>query len=591
MGFHSCTAATAAAVAFIMSSLLCMPTCDPWQPDSINVYAGEGNDSIDILPFLTQPERIDPYSCLRGSRHPKKVMCIFPPELYPPSWGERRVLESAIKRAAQEKGIKLISRSTDKQADDENRNVARMECDLKQQYRPKKGKANDISLNVFKDMKHSEEANVVAGLKGDCFVNRQKECRDNPLKQNKTRLGFTGASAGRTTKLPNGMRCTCHMRLILIPGKHWLIRPNTGFSQHTCSRLPPEERIARPATLTEEQRRNAGAVASHSSTSQAQLALHDMMKENFTATQVNSMKQSHDATMGHVLPLVMEDGRNKSELSGAEQLIRKLEKDQKEGKKSFIAIYHCVTDTSLHTVRATDLQRDKKRCRADAEADADQLTSNSDALPNVVADGKVEMDPSMDNRCAMTIDIESTNEHGMTTRGKAKLNEAEKIQLATMLKPIHARMRVGQKILLAVAWARADEKRLFELHPEVFMIDVTFGTNCEGRPLGMTAAVDSNMHSFTPLRAFLPSECRWVFRWLWEEAILTLLGKETLNRVQLVLSDGDSKIYVPFDDAQKKGLYRNAVHGLCQYHLVTQKLHDLKLKDLEKDDVVAMIQT
>jgi len=59
----------------------------------------------------------------------------------------------------------------------------------------------------------------------------------------------------------------------------------------------------------------------------------------------------------------------------------------------------------------------------------------------------------------------------------------------------------------------------------------------------------------------------------------------------LVLSDGDSKIYMPFDDAQKKGLYRNAVHGLCQYHLVTQKLHDLKLKDLEKDDVVAMIQT
>jgi len=81
-------------------------------------------------------------------------------------------------------------------------------------------------------------------------------------------------------------------------------------------------------TLLEEERCNAGAVASHSSTSQAQLALHDMFKENFTATQVNIMKQSLNKAMGHVLPRIMDDGHKKSELSGNSKA-----RERSEGRK------------------------------------------------------------------------------------------------------------------------------------------------------------------------------------------------------------------------------------------------------------------
>ena len=158
-----------------------------------------------------------------------------------------------------------------------------------------------------------------------------------------------------------------------------------------------------------------------------------------------------------------------------------------------------------------------------------------------------------------------------------------------MLVPVLQRFRVGQKLLLAVAWVRADEKLLFEIYPEVLMIDVTYGTNSECRPLGLTACVDADMRSFTPLRVFMPSECCWVFRWIWETAIPTLLGRQNLTRVQLVLSDGDAKIYEQFNQVQKE-IYPNASHGLCIFHLIVQPLQR-GIKDKGDPNVKAMFHT
>lgn len=67
----------------------------------------------------------------------------------------------------------------------------------------------------------------------------------------------------------------------------------------------------------------------------------------------------------------------------------------------------------------------------------------------------------------------------------------------------------GQKILLAVTWYREDERRLFEMFPEVLMFDVTYQTNTEARPLGLAASIDHHMNVFTPFRVFMPSECQW----------------------------------------------------------------------------------
>ena len=99
------------------------------------------------------------------------------------------------------------------------------------------------------------------------------------------------------------------------------------------------------------------------------------------------------------------------------------------------------------------------------------------------------------------------------------------------------------------------------------MFDVTFGTNVESRPLGVTASMDGNMNVFTPFRVFMPSQCQWVFHWIFGTAMPSLLGNDALSWIQIFLSDGDSKIYNSFDAFREKNMPL-AVHVLCLYHLV-----------------------
>ena len=193
-------------------------------------------------------------------------------------------------------------------------------------------------------------------------------------------------------------------------------------------------------------------------------------------------------------------------------------------------------------------------------------------------------------RNEVSVVTHSADASGATTAEKFHLTNEEQYQLGASLSTIRDRLKVGQKILLALAWVRSDERRLFELYPEILMVDVTHGTNSETRPLCVSASIDANMKTFTPIRAFLPSECQWVFHWLWASAIPSLLGIETIRRIQLVLSDGDSKIYIPLDNVIQK-LYPSAVHGLCSFHLVTQPLQRLRLQGRDKPQVKRVIET
>jgi MULE transposase domain len=136
-------------------------------------------------------------------------------------------------------------------------------------------------------------------------------------------------------------------------------------------------------------------------------------------------------------------------------------------------------------------------------------------------------------------------------------------------------VQIGEQILLGVAWCREDEVRLFEKHPEVFMFDVTMQTNNEKRPLGIAASVDQNMNVFTPLRVFMPSQQAWVMDWIFGTCIPMLLGKENLERTQIVLTDGDRQMYGAFDNNQKEH-YPNAHHALCMYHLINKGIERVK---------------
>jgi hypothetical protein len=60
-----------------------------------------------------------------------------------------------------------------------------------------------------------------------------------------------------------------------------------------------------------------------------------------------------------------------------------------------------------------------------------------------------------------------------------------------------------------------------------------------------------------------------------------MLGIETIRRIQFVLSDGDPKIYIPFDSVRER-LYPSAIHGLCSFHRVAQPLQRLQLQRRDK---------
>lgn len=131
---------------------------------------------------------------------------------------------------------------------------------------------------------------------------------------------------------------------------------------------------------------------------------------------------------------------------------------------------------------------------------------------------------------------------------------ADKLALSDILIAVSKKREItpGQKILLALAWCREDEARLFEMFPEVLMFDVTHGTNNEKRPLGIFASIDQNFEVCTPMRIFMPNECQWTMSWIIGAALPNILGKEPLDRTQIFLCDGDSKIYRSYDQHKEE---------------------------------------
>ena len=89
-----------------------------------------------------------------------------------------------------------------------------------------------------------------------------------------------------------------------------------------------------------------------------------------------------------------------------------------------------------------------------------------------------------------------------------------------------------------------------------------------------------NLHTSRP---FLPLQCQWVFGWIWGTAIPLLLGRQKLTWTQLVLSDGDCKIYNAFEE-HCASTYPNARHGICKFHLVPKPITDLGYTLCNKDN-------
>jgi MULE transposase domain len=124
-----------------------------------------------------------------------------------------------------------------------------------------------------------------------------------------------------------------------------------------------------------------------------------------------------------------------------------------------------------------------------------------------------------------------------------------------------------QDVLLAIVWVLPNSKQLFRAYPEVVFIDGTHKTNYENRPLVTMGVKDSKGKMQIILRAFVPNERAWLFRWLFQVATPSLLGASSCDRVRLQITDGDSQETSQLDDALKT-VFKISKRRRCGWHII-----------------------
>ena len=120
----------------------------------------------------------------------------------------------------------------------------------------------------------------------------------------------------------------------------------------------------------------------------------------------------------------------------------------------------------------------------------------------------------------------------------------------------------GNKLLLVVAWMQKKAIIEFQKYPEVIGFDVTFGVNQEKRPLAKGTLINSSKKNVPFFNAILPSQCRWVFRWIFNEAIPNLFPKDSLAKTELFITDEDPNCYKLLQSARSH--YPKHKHRICK---------------------------
>jgi hypothetical protein len=528
-----------------------------WSPPTIRVPGVNGNDIEVMDVFCYDKDEV----VLR----PGEV--IFPPDKYPPQWEQRSTITNAIRDAALlQSNTELIVLGTEPK-----KNTVIIGCNKGRRFYCKDKGVNPTSDEVYHTTTNPFEpvdGNIVAhiptyakDIKLDRMVNKDKARRPGGNKGHARRF--------YTSKPPLEKICHFKMRVKLMPGKYWYIKKTTKLPNgvHNHIFYGKDGVVRRRATLERQTLENNDRYFRHANGGAA-TGLVNEETDGFTMSQQQLRRTARD--------------REVIDTSGspASRLIAELKRKTEEGTHRYVALYHEVTETTLLSVTKIDEKRLKKKQTMAQQEAATSLLELSQAEPN---------DPELAEEIELEVTGSLLPNNPAGNQGEQKspfklTTELDKLALGECLLPIRDRLQVGQRILLGVAWSREDERRLFDLFPEIMYVDVTMGTNDEGRPLALAVGTDGNMKVFTPVRAFLPSQCRWVFDWLFGTVFPTLLGREPLSRTQLVLTDGDSKEYGAFGDNQRE-FYPNAVHGLCIYHLVTKQINEiLRRRLLNPDD-------
>jgi hypothetical protein len=124
-----------------------------------------------------------------------------------------------------------------------------------------------------------------------------------------------------------------------------------------------------------------------------------------------------------------------------------------------------------------------------------------------------------------------------------------------------------QDVLVALVWATLEGKRFFQAFPEQVSVDGTHKTNDEGWELITFSLQDMNGNQEVVIRCWAPNNRAWLFRWLFQTAVPSLIGREACGRVRLVITDGDSQECEQMDAAIDT-VFKGAKRRRCGWHIV-----------------------
>ena len=113
------------------------------------------------------------------------------------------------------------------------------------------------------------------------------------------------------------------------------------------------------------------------------------------------------------------------------------------------------------------------------------------------------------------------------------------------------------------------EYERFHKHPEVIHVDRTASTNKEKYILMTVTSKDRSGKMVTILRAFLPNQRNWSFRWLFCHVFPVFFSPYVLSRVRVIISDGDSCECNQIDSAIKQ-LMPSTIRVRCGWHIVNR---------------------
>jgi hypothetical protein len=90
----------------------------------------------------------------------------------------------------------------------------------------------------------------------------------------------------------------------------------------------------------------------------------------------------------------------------------------------------------------------------------------------------------------------------------------------------------SQEMMVGIVYAMPYEVKQFQLFNVCLHIDATAASNKEGRPLVTVSSKDSYGKMFMVLRAFLPNEQSWSYKWFFQTVLPALVGKDVLKRLK-----------------------------------------------------------